>query len=88
MDLFDLFFAIAWCLSGWLAWRIGQKLDGKKFNWGEKLCVLIFGPFILILAIMEYFKQKKRKNDHRRPIEQLNRKKDIYDFWDWFFGHE
>jgi len=84
-----VFFAgVAWCLSGWLAWRIGRKLDKKACDWQDELISFILGPIGLVFMIMEYLKQKKRKNDYRRPIEQLNHKKDIYDFWDWLFWHE
>lgn len=83
MDLFVII--IAYCLCGWLAWRIGEKLDKKKYDWQDKACGLIFGPFLLIVAVIEYFKRKKRAK--YTPIERLN-KKDIYTLWDWLFWHE
>ena len=33
----EFFAGVAWCLSGWLAWRISQKLDEKKrYDWQEE----------------------------------------------------
>ncbi len=84
MDLFVVI--IAYCLCGWLALRIGQqKVDKQTYDWQTKVCVLIFGPFMLIVAVIEYFKRKKRAK--YTPIERLN-KKDIYTIWDWLFWHE
>jgi hypothetical protein len=85
MDFFILFITIAWCLSGWLAYRIGQKLDDNKtYDWQLKLCCLIFGPYLFIMSIMEYLKRKKRAKYTAK--EMLNRRKDIYDLWDWLLG--
>ena len=76
---------VVWCFSGWVAWRIGQKLDGKTYNWQDKVCGLIFGPAILVPLIIEYLKRKKRAK--YTPIERLN-KKDIFTLWDWLFYHD
>ena len=85
MDIFksSLVFAIPWCLSSWLALRIGQKLEGKIYDWQTKLCSLFVGPFLLIALAMEYFKRRKRAKYTEK--EMHSRKKDIYDLWDWLF---
>jgi len=82
---------LAWCLSGYLAWKIGEKLDQKNYGpycssylWQDKICGLIFGPIMLIMLVMEYLKQRKRAK--YTPCEMVNPKKDIYDLWDWFLG--
>lgn len=80
----EFFLGLAWCLSGYMAWKIGEKLDQKNYGWQDKVCGLIFGPILLILLAMEYFKQRKRAK--YTPDEMVNRKKDVYDLWDWFFG--
>jgi hypothetical protein len=85
MDVFkfSFVFAIPWCLSSWLALRIGQKLDGKIYDWQTKLCSLFFGPIMLTMFAMEYLKQRKRAKYIGK--EMHSRKKDIYDLWDWLF---
>jgi hypothetical protein len=85
MDVLKFWFvlAIPWCLSSWLALKVGQKLDGKIYDWQTKLCGLFFGPFLLIASAMEYFKRRKRAKYTVKEL--LGRKKDIYDFWDWLF---
>jgi hypothetical protein len=86
MDSFksSFVFAIPWCLSGWLAIMIAQKIDGKICDWQTKLCSLLFGPAILIMVIitftMEYFKKKIRAK--YTPQELSCRKRDIFDYWD------
>lgn len=85
MDVLKFWFvlAIPWCLSSWLALKVGQKLDGKIYDWQTKLCSLLFGPVLLIALVMEYLKQRKRAKYTEK--EMHSRKKDIYDLWDWLF---
>lgn len=87
MEFFlGLAFGLAWCLSGYMAWKIGGKMDQKNYGWQDQVLGFILGPIGLILLSMEYFKRRKRAK--YAPHEMVNRKKDIYDLWDWFFGEK
>ena len=80
------FFAgIAWCLSGWLACKVSQKIDQKPCDWQEQLAAFAFGPLIFVAMIMEYLKQKYR-NAHPSKIPGTRRKRDIFDVWEVFLG--
>ena len=84
----EFFAGVAWCLSGWLAWKIAEKFDkpGTKItNWQMQLAAFIFGPILLVMAIMEYWKRKYRKA-HPSVILGTRHKRDIFDIWDWLFG--
>jgi len=77
---FSFLFAIPWCLSSWLALWIGQKLDDKRYNWQTNLCALFYGPILLSMLTMKYFKQRKRAKYTEK--EMYSRKQDIYDLRD------
>jgi len=66
---------VLWCLSTWLALRIARKMGEPKEDWGTKVCVFIFAPFMLFMTTMEYLRRKKRAKYN--PIENINRKKDL-----------
>lgn len=80
---FSFIFAIPWCLSSWLALRIGQKLDDKIYDWQTKFCSLFYGPIMLTMLTVEYLKRRKRAKHTEK--EMYGRKNDIYDLWDWLF---
>ena len=73
---------ILWCLCGWFAWSIGERMEKKQYNFQQKGCAMILGPVGLIIITMEFLKREKRAKQN--PAQQA--RKDIYWLWDWFFG--
>lgn len=57
---FSFVFAMLCCLSGCLALIIRKKLYNETYDWQSKILSCFYGPFILIMTALEYFKRKFR----------------------------